>query len=137
MTEGEINGIEVALGKKLPLSYKNILLNFPPDLNEPINDDEPISAVLLPYDAKEIISSNLWHEKDLRNTTKIIIGSDGCGNEFLIDTVDQKIYEIDHENCKYFDEEQTKFDFLGSLVMRHENLNDYIEFWKKVKKGEE
>ena len=138
MTEGDVQKIEAAIGKKLPQSYKNILLNYPPELTEPIGDDEPINAVILPDNVEQIVSNNTGSGIDiyLRPTSKIIIGSDGCGNDFFIDNVDEKIYEIDHEGGKYFDEEQTKFDFLGPLTLGCENIYEYIAIWKKIKEDQ-
>ena len=135
MTESDIQKIEEAIGKMLPPSYKNILLNYPPELAEPIENDEAINVVILPNDANQLIDANLRVDKYIRATSKILIGSDGCGNDFLIDNIDEKIYEIDHEECKYFDTEQTQFDFLGSLKYGCENISEYIEIWKRIKKG--
>lgn len=133
MTLLDVERLELVIGNKLPGPYKDILLSYPDELTKSINGDEPINSVLLPNSLERIIYLNKNFENFLKGSGKVVIGEDGCGNYFFMDAIDNKIYGLDHEEPKYFDEEQTKFDLLGSLQPVTESLHDYIEMWKEFK----
>ena len=127
MIEVDIQNLEISLSKKLPASYKTILLNYPDELTQKGNLAEPISDLVLPNNLEQIVAVNQMLNKWLNKSNKIAIGEDGCGGIFFIDPSDEKIYELDHEAPKYFDPEQKLFDFEGSLKVVHNSINEYIQ----------
>ena len=128
MIEIEIQEIEEAIQKKLPLSYRSILLNYPVELTQLGNLQEPISLLVLPDIKEKIFGLNKFVGKWLLKSNKVVIGEDGCGGYFFMDLTDEKVYELDHENPKYHDEAQKLLDFEGSMKVIHNNINDYIRY---------
>ena len=127
MTKSDIQEIEAALEKQLPASYKALLLDYPIELTVRGHLPAPISEMILINDKKQLLALNKKWSKWTRPTDKIAIGEDGDGGHYFIGA-DEQVYELDHENAVYFDEELTQFDFEGSLEVVNETLNEYIQF---------
>lgn len=89
MTNDDIADIERETGRKLPQSYVDILQNYPPSLVDPNDKWEQSTPYMELYrDKPKLIAHNPKGEPDLENWrhTFFVIGDNGCGEFFVIDT---------------------------------------------------
>ncbi len=103
MTAYDIQSLEENLNIKLPIAYKNILLNYP----EELKSNEYGNQFLI-YDAKDllynlIIRCRWFNPKETLPRNFFPIGCDYGGNMFFINLDnDERIYTIDHEEAESF-----------------------------------
>ena len=131
MTEKDIREIETDIGKKLPTSYKSLLLNYPQELLDEAGKYQIMFGFILPAIKENIIRINKQATKNgFTEESRIVIGEDGCGGYYFIDLTDEGIYEFncddDPESYTYLDEERIKIDLNSSLSRVHDHLDDYI-----------
>ena len=133
MTEKDIKEVESELGKTFPKGYRSLLLDYPQELMD-LGLDEKI----LINDKETLLALNeKWHEW-IGSLAIIAIGEDGDGGYYFINMQDETIYELDYENAQFRDtedeedEDEVEFDFLGSIELVHDTLDEYIEFNKRV-----
>ena len=133
MTEEDIKEVEKELGKPFPKGYKAVLLNYPQELI-----DLELDEKVLLNDKESLLALNeKWHQW-IGALAIIAIGEDGDGGYYFINMSDETIYELDYDNAQFRDtedeesEEEVEFDFLNSIELVHDTLEEYIEFNKRV-----
>jgi hypothetical protein len=132
MTERDIKELESELGKPFPKGYKALLLNYPQELI-----DLELDEKILINDKDQLLALNeKWHQW-IGALAIIAIGEDGDGGYYFINMSDETIYELDYENAQVRDkdgeeEDEIEFDFLGSIELVNDTLDEYIEFNKRV-----
>ncbi len=132
MTERDRKELESELGKPFPKGYKALLLNYPQELI-----DLELDEKILINDKDQLLALNeKWHQW-IGALAIIAIGEDGDGGYYFINMSDETIYELDYENAQVRDkdgeeEDEIEFDFLGSIELVNDTLDEYIEFNKRV-----
>ena len=102
MKTQELEQIEVELSIVLPSDYRNLLHNYPENLME---SDAPDFSLM--FDHNRIIEENLNARKNFwgkpLNKEVLIIGENGCGDYFLIETKNNSpVYSFFHDNNKFY-----------------------------------
>ena len=95
MNFSDIRVIENKFKIKLPSDYSNFLLNYP----EVDNDDKPALEESIFNSLDLLINTNEWFIEDMESLIRsngnssftwdpknLVIGTDGCGNHFYINT---------------------------------------------------
>jgi hypothetical protein len=100
MNETELNRIEDALGRSLPATFRNVMLNFPQKLIEAATMTDPdgnefIDSMMITPNADYIIGGikARRHQADWPKDY-LVVGDNGCGDDFSVD--------VSKENCPVF-----------------------------------
>jgi hypothetical protein len=127
----DFSGLTAALSVPLPQQYRDFLLHYPPELRQAKYFDNakhggPADFELL-ADPQQIVEFNqrereFWPESDYADvefpSSYLLIGHDGCGNLFAIDTSVTgacPVIEFDHELSQWSRRTETIDQFARQL----------------------
>lgn len=124
MHEESIVQIEQQLGRQLPAAYREVLRHYPPPLREP-GEFGPFYYELY-GDAQRLVDANsgkseLWKD---RPAEYLVIGDNGCGNVYAIDTADPSapVYGVSCHHGEFVDNTAA-----GEPCRIADSINDYTD----------
>jgi hypothetical protein len=96
MDESDLNRIEDALGRSLPNTFRNVMLNFPQKLIDAATMTDPdgnefIDSMMITPNAEYILERNAECRRDPDWPNHYVpIGDNGCGEDYSVDVSDER-----------------------------------------------
>ena len=126
MTDEEVDELEDDLGVEIPDHYRDFLTRFPEELSAAKKPSGRLVDFQLLDTRKKIVRANnsIWDALAEQIEDRIVIGEDGGGNCYLIDSDDSdpSVYFWSHETNTIEEVASSILEFGHAVVKRHYTL---------------